>query len=456
MQSQRCSQSVSTTRSCAVRSCMCTSKYYRSSGYFTTGLLNRNNSNPSRSLLLHQNYTQIAQNHCINANASSSNLATASNNNIASVDKINAPVVEFDKERGMHKLVWTNSLYNVWTWRDRYRIHWVSGAGLQSTDTDDDDDYSSNNNNNNNEGPIVLLVHGFGASTYHWRYILPALCAAGCRVYAIDCLGFGMSDKALVDYEGYDVWKHQISDFIKEVIHAECGKDEKVCLVGNSLGGYNSLATAASFPHLVESVVLLNGAGRFDFSSDSDSTVEVAARKEEEETLDASHVKNFVPKELPEASISDMLSSMPMLEALGSILKRFLVGVTFIYTKQPARVKQVLRQVYWNDDQIDDDLVESILAPAQDPKAASVFYRVITSKGRPLNRLLDAMERHEIPLFLLWGSKDPWCVPANADRIQKYYSKYTTRVDLDSSGHCPHDDTPMEVVNEILRHVNIV
>jgi pimeloyl-ACP methyl ester carboxylesterase len=35
-------------------------------------------------------------------------------------------------------------------------------------------------------------------------------------------------------------------------------------MVGNSLGGYNSLATAAKYPELVRGVVLLNGAGRFE------------------------------------------------------------------------------------------------------------------------------------------------------------------------------------------------
>lgn len=39
---------------------------------------------------------------------------------------------------------------------------------------------------------------------------------------------------------------------------------EPVILVGNSLGGYNSLAVAANYPQLVKGVVLLNGAGRFE------------------------------------------------------------------------------------------------------------------------------------------------------------------------------------------------
>ena len=57
----------------------------------------------------------------------------------------------------------------------------------------------------------VVLVHGFGASVYHWRYNVPALAAAGCRVYALDLLGFGWSEKPLADYQSYGLWKEQIA-----------------------------------------------------------------------------------------------------------------------------------------------------------------------------------------------------------------------------------------------------
>ena len=49
-------------------------------------------------------------------------------------------------------------------------------------------------------GSPILLVHGFGASAYHWRYNIPEL-AKRHRVYAVDLLGFGWSTKALVDYQ---------------------------------------------------------------------------------------------------------------------------------------------------------------------------------------------------------------------------------------------------------------
>ena len=40
----------------------------------------------------------------------------------------------------------------------------------------------------------MLLVHGFGASTDHWRHNLPVL-SESYEVHALDLLGFGRSAK---------------------------------------------------------------------------------------------------------------------------------------------------------------------------------------------------------------------------------------------------------------------
>ena len=42
--------------------------------------------------------------------------------------------------------------------------------------------------------PALLLVHGFGASTDHWRHNIPVL-AETHSVHALDLLGFGRSAK---------------------------------------------------------------------------------------------------------------------------------------------------------------------------------------------------------------------------------------------------------------------
>ncbi len=44
------------------------------------------------------------------------------------------------------------------------------------------------------KGFAILLIHGFGASTDHWRFNIPIL-SNKYEVHAIDMLGFGKSPK---------------------------------------------------------------------------------------------------------------------------------------------------------------------------------------------------------------------------------------------------------------------
>lgn len=101
-------------------------------------------------------------------------------------------------------------------------------------------------------------------------------------------------------------------------------------------------------------------------------------------------------------------------------------------------------QVYYDDRNVDDDLVRSIVLPAENPNASEVFYRVISATGSSVNSLLGELQ---VPLMLLWGDKDPWIGPASADKIMALYPS-ATRVRL-TAGHCPHDDAP-GLVNEAL------
>lgn len=78
--------------------------------------------------------------------------------------------------------------------------------------------------------PSLLLVHGFGASTDHWRKNIEGL-QDQFQVWAIDLLGFGRSAKPALEYSG-QLWEQQLLDFIDQVI------GEKTVVAGNSLGGY--------------------------------------------------------------------------------------------------------------------------------------------------------------------------------------------------------------------------
>ena len=110
--------------------------------------------------------------------------------------------------------------------------------------------------NKKEKGPAILFIHGFGASTTHWRHNLPVL-GKHYEVHALDLLGFGKSAKPGDLAYGGPLWKDQIVAYVKENI------GRPTVLVGNSLGGYAALASGAALGEEAAGVVLLNAAGYF-------------------------------------------------------------------------------------------------------------------------------------------------------------------------------------------------
>jgi pimeloyl-ACP methyl ester carboxylesterase len=258
--------------------------------------------------------------------------------------------------------------------------------------------------------PPLLLIHGFGASAYHFRHNIPDL-AKDYHVYAFDMLGFGLSSKPIQDY-GAEVWRDQTLDFIEQVIR------RPTTVAGNSLGGFTALYAASSErgKKMILGCISLNGAGRF-----RDPSAPVQLEKK------------------------DGLGNK-----IAATIQRLVIGASFLYTKQPARIEQVLRQVYpVNADKVDEELVKSIHLPSLDPNAAEVFYRVITKNAsKPGVYIDDLLQTLECPLLLCWGERDPWIRSAAADRMQALYPK-SKRVSIEA-GHCPHDEAP-EHVNSAIR-----
>ena len=103
-------------------------------------------------------------------------------------------------------------------------------------------------------GPALVCVHGFGASSGHWRQNLPVL-GEVCRGYAIDLIGFGGSAKpepvTEIDYT-FATWSQQIADFCREVVGGPA------FLVGNSIGCVAIMQTAIDNPDLVLGIATIN------------------------------------------------------------------------------------------------------------------------------------------------------------------------------------------------------
>ena len=98
------------------------------------------------------------------------------------------------------------------------------------------------------DGPPILIMHGFGANCNHFRFQFPALVEAGYRVYAMDFIGFGASEKPADVPYSIDFFTQQMIDFV-----SSRKSDSKWILAGNSIGGLCSLAATAKMEKSVNS-----------------------------------------------------------------------------------------------------------------------------------------------------------------------------------------------------------
>ena len=255
--------------------------------------------------------------------------------------------------------------------------------------------------------PPLLLIHGFGASTDHWRKNISGL-SDDFEVWAIDLLGFGRSAKPEWQYGG-DLWRDQLYDFISNVI------GQPVVLAGNSLGGYSALCVAAQRPDAAVGLVLLNSAGPF-----TDAKV----------PTEPNSTKKFF------SETTRSLFRQPWVSYL-----------LFQYVRQRSLIRQTLEKVYLDKSAVTDQLVEEIYQPSCDPGAPRVFASVFSSpQGENVDVLLKQLT---CPLLLLWGEADPWMnAKERGAKFREFYPQLTEH--YLRAGHCPHDEVPEEV-NSLMR-----
>ena len=72
--------------------------------------------------------------------------------------------------------------------------------------------------------PPIVLIHGFGASSDHWRNNAEIFASEGFRVFGIDLIGFGKSEQNLqskIKYLENQFWANQLSSFLDEIVDIE-------------------------------------------------------------------------------------------------------------------------------------------------------------------------------------------------------------------------------------------
>lgn len=103
------------------------------------------------------------------------------------------------------------------------------------------------------DGPVVLLLHGFPEFWYGWRGQIPALAAAGYRVWAPDQRGYNLSDKP----RGADAYRSEA--LVRDVLGLiDATGRERVFLAGHDWGAFVGWWVASVAPERLHHLAILN------------------------------------------------------------------------------------------------------------------------------------------------------------------------------------------------------
>ena len=243
------------------------------------------------------------------------------------------------------------------------------------------------------KGSPLLLIHGFGASTFTWREIAPAL-ARRHRVIAVDLKGFGQSDKPFD--ERYSVFDQ--AELLKQLIIDKDLRD--LTLIGHSFGGGVALVLALDEdPRLkgrIKKLVLLDTIA--------------------------------YPQDIP---VAFKMLDMPVVSH---------VGVRMLPPSMQARM--ALRIAYLDNSKIDDDEVEMYAAPL---RTAAGKHAIIHSARQIMPEDLEEISKRyasiEMPTLIAWCDYDR-IVPLDVGlKLRRTLPKATLEI-IDSCGHMPHEEQP--------------
>jgi pimeloyl-ACP methyl ester carboxylesterase len=244
------------------------------------------------------------------------------------------------------------------------------------------------------KGEPVLLIHGFGASSYSWRHIIEPL-SQKYRVIAVDLKGFGDSPKPRDNR--YSVYEQArlVRNFILEK------GLQNLHIIGHSYGGGVALVTSvylsASHPNLQSSLTLIDSIA--------------------------------YPQDLP-----------AFIEVLATPILGPLVSYAIPNTIQ---VKNLLKKVYFSDALIPQSAIDHYADNLDKPNAK---YAILTTAQQMLPADLQQLSENyaslAIPTLIIW-SRDDEIVPLEiGERLHKTLPN-SKMVILNGVGHAVQEEQPL-------------
>ncbi len=243
----------------------------------------------------------------------------------------------------------------------------------------------------------ILLIHGYGSHTCTWNDLFEPLVKAGYKVWALDLLGFGYSDKPLDCDYGLELYLQQILAFMN-AMHIP-----KANLIAHSMGGTVALGLAINYPEKVKSLTLISPLA--------------------------------YPIKLP--------LGFRFAKRFPSLIKPF-CGLTFIRLLRKNLV--INTKVACTPNKV-SEATEPFLMP-NGPDAA---FKIL---GHFNNQLLIEISteynRIKLATLILWGKEDP-LIPSHHTRFFRRNIPHAEIIVVDQCGHIPHEEYPKEVESYILK-----
>ena len=267
--------------------------------------------------------------------------------------------------------------------------------------------------NEQNKTPLILL-HGFGASSNHWRKNIKSFAKSGYAVYSIDLLGFGKSDQpGIKQISKLDngIWCDQVADFIKDIIRPTNAR--KIVIVGNSLGGLIALTCAVSIPEEISGII--------------------ASPLPDPVSIKNNHFESKSKFKTFKLNLINLVVRLIPIEIILFLINRF--GLIYYF----------LNFAYEKKESIDKELIDIVKTPSKRKTASRSLRAMCLGMATRSNKLKSAYllkvinEVKIVPFLLIWGEKDKFIPLYYGKRIAKLYPWVELKV-ISNSGHCVHDE----------------
>jgi pimeloyl-ACP methyl ester carboxylesterase len=195
-------------------------------------------------------------------------------------------------------------------------------------------DYDHEPKCSNYQHPILVLLHGLGASCERWLNVAPML-SKYFRIIIPDIIGFGHSDKSSTEEYRMDYFVRFLQAFLDKL---NIGRP--IILCGHSFGGYLATEFSIAFNNRVDKLILVAPVGVSKSSTRVlDKYVFAALYPIYEDALKAFVGMAFDPRFITEDSVRDFTDRMRLPNAKYTLMS------TLLGLRPPLQLRERLSQV---------------------------------------------------------------------------------------------------------------